>query len=427
MAGLIDNTKLIVGFDLTDEYAQVSFLSSENTVESVSFVTGAEEFNIPTVLCKRADVNQWYYGREALEYSRENNVPLIQNLLSKAVSGEKTIIEEREFDSVALLTLFVKRTLGIISLVSSPEKISALMITCRELNHETLSVLKAVVAGLKLKSDNVCFQSHTESFYSYMIHQPEELWLNSVLLLDYGYDTIESFTMECNKHTRPIVVFVDRREYPFPSYEPMPKSEELKAEKLSRLDESFCELIPQITGISNISAVYLLGENFTEEWMKDSLKLLCRGRRVFQGNNLYCKGACYGMLEKINKSEAGETHVFLGNDKLKANVGMNLLKNGKKSYLALLDAGVNWFEASKEVDVYISDGETLELTISPLLGQKVHYEEITLEGVSLQLTRLRINVSMSGEKTMNIVITDLGLGSFRESSGNKWENTFELY
>ena len=49
-------SKIIVGYDLGNAFSQISFYSAETSeVETVSSVTGAEVYSIPTVLCKRFD------------------------------------------------------------------------------------------------------------------------------------------------------------------------------------------------------------------------------------------------------------------------------------------------------------------------------------------------------------------------------------
>lgn len=427
MRSLFHNEKLIVGYDLGDDYCQISYCVNGNDVETLSSVAGAENYNIPTLLCKREGVNQWFYGREALRYADENQGILVRNLLQLAVDGEAIQIEGKAFDPVALLTLFVKRSLGMLSQIASPDRIEALMITCVKLDHRVLEVLSQVVAGLKIRLQQVSFQSHVESFYQYMIYQPEELWDFQTLLCDYRDNSVNIYRMECNKRTMPVVAYIDNAAYPFSAYEPMPETEALRREKLERLDGEFLELMTRVCGEQRISSVYLIGEHYSDEWMKESLRFLCRGRRVFQGSNLYSKGACFGMLERISPSEAGKTHVFLGNDKLKANVGMKILRRGEASYFALLDAGVNWFEAENTMECYLQEENVLELMITPLIGKCGKLARIVLDELPGVLSRLRVHLYLKEESRLVAEITDLGLGEIRAGTGRVWKEEIDLY
>lgn len=427
MRGLLNNEKLIVGYDLGEDYSQISYCVTDGDVETLSMVAGAENYNIPTLLCKREGVNQWFYGKEAARYAQEEQGILVKNLLQLAVDGEPVQIEGKVFEPVALLTLFVKKSLGMLSQVASSDKIDALMITCENLNHRMLEVLTQVVSGLALKLSQVSFQSHSESFYQYMIHQQKELWEYKVLLCDYRKNRIRAYQMECNKRTTPIVAYIEYTEYPFSPYEPMPETESLRMEKWNHMDEELLELLPRLCGNDRISAVYLIGENYSDEWLKESLRYLCRGRRVFMGSNLYSKGACYGMQERLCAGELGKSHVFLGHDKLKANVGMRIFRRGEESYFALLDAGDNWFEAEQTMECYLRDGNELELVITPLIGKNSKKVKILLDEFDGSLSRLRIHLFLQEENCMVVEITDLGLGEIRPGTERVWREEIELY
>lgn len=428
MLGLRSHDKLLVSYDIGDDFAQVSYTFPESEeAETLSSVAGAENYNIPAVLCKRPGVNQWFYGKEAIRYAREQDGILVQNLLSMAVDGEPVQIEGKSYEPAALLALFMKRSLGMLSQVSAPDKIYAMVVTCEQLEHRVLEVLGQAVSGLRLKTDRIFFQSHMESYYNYMIRQPAQLWTDESILCDYRRDRILVYRLECNKRTTPVVAFIENREYPFLSYEPMPEAESLRAQRLERLDKEFLSIAQEVCGSRNVNSCYLIGDWFSEEWMKESLQYLCRGRRVFQGNNLYGKGACYGLQEKFNASEAGKSHVFLGNDKLRANIGMKVFRQGEESYYALLDAGVNWFEADQTLEFYIQDGNCIEVMVTPLIGKGNKLAQVILEDLQGGLCRLKAHFYMAEENRLAVEIEDLGLGEFRPATGRIWKEEITIY
>ena len=175
--------------------------------------------------------------------------------------------------------------------------------------------------------------------------------------------------------------------------------------------------------------VYLIGDGYKDGWASESLRYLCRGRRVFQGNNLYSKGACYGIREKLGIEPIGEEYVFLGLDKLKANIGMRVLRRGEESYFALMDAGVNWFETKKEFHVILEDGDALSLLLTPLDGQEPKQVDMILEGIEKRprwTTRLEIKTEMLSERELSVRVKDLGFGSFFPASGGEWNKVFEI-
>ncbi len=405
--------KVIVGYDLGNKYAQIScyVTGSEEEIRTLSSVAGSSVYTIPLALSKRQGVNQWFYGSEAIRYAGEEEGILVENLLKLARDGEPVQIDGAPIDPVALLTLFLKRSLGLLSQVTNTERIGALMITCEELDHRMLEVLTAATEGLHLKTDQICFQSHVESFYYYNLYQPEELWRHKTILCEYGDASIRTYCMECNRHTTPVVAYMEEREFPFP----VPESDE----KMQEIAKKLCEN-------QMISSVYLIGEAFSRDWMKESLRYLCKGRRVFQGNNLFSKGACYGMMERLTPGENGKNHVFLGKDKLKSNIGMKVLRQGEESYQALLDAGINWYEAKNTMEFYLLEGRAVEILITSLTGKGNRIARIVPEELQEGIIRLRISVEMLDDTHLKVELEDLGFGTFRAATHHIWKEEIEL-
>lgn len=405
--------KVIVGYDLGNKYAQIScyVTGSEEEIRTLSSVAGSSVYTIPLALSKRQGVNQWFYGSEAIRYAGEEEGILVENLLKLARDGEPVQIDGAPIDPVALLTLFLKRSLGLLSQVTNTERIGALMITCEELDHRMLEVLTAATEGLHLKTDQICFQSHVESFYYYNLYQPEELWRHKTILCEYGDASIRTYCMECNRHTTPVVAYMEEREFPFP----VPESDE----KMQEIAKKLCEN-------QMISSVYLIGEAFSRDWMKESLRYLCRGRRVFQGNNLFSKGACYGMMERLTPGENGKNHVFLGKDKLKSNIGMKVLRQGEESYQTLLDAGINWYEAKNTMEFYLLEGRAVEILITSLTGKGNRIARIVPEELQEGIIRLRISVEMRDDTHLKVELEDLGFGTFRAATHHIWKEEIEL-
>ena len=405
--------KVIVGYDLGNKYAQIScyVTGSEEEIRTLSSVAGSSVYTIPLALSKRQGVNQWFYGSEAIRYAGEEEGILVENLLKLARDGEPVQIDGAPIDPVALLTLFLKRSLGLLSQVTNTERIGALMITCEELDHRMLEVLTAATEGLHLKTDQICFQSHVESFYYYNLYQPEELWRHKTILCEYGDASIRTYCMEYNRHTTPVVAYMEEREFPFP----VPESDE----KMQEIAKKLCEN-------QMISSVYLIGEAFSRDWMKESLRYLCKGRRVFQGNNLFSKGACYGMMERLTPGENGKNHVFLGKDKLKSNIGMKVLRQGEESYQALLDAGINWYEAKNTMEFYLLEGRAVEILITSLTGKGNRIARIVPEELQEGIIRLRISVEMRDDTHLKVELEDLGFGTFRAATHHIWKEEIEL-
>lgn len=433
------NNKYMVGFDLGDRDAQISFCSVQQPeAETVPAVAGTQQYNIPTVLYKRRGTNQWLYGREALRVAKEEEGTFVEHLFSGALEDKKTVIEGTEYDALTLLTLFVKKCFGLFSVIAATDRIEILMFTARRSNGRVVEVISRVVEALGLKNTKVFFQNHEESYYYYLLHQPSEFRLSGSVILDFQ-DVLRAYLLEWNRRTTPVVCFVT--EYEFPECpEPVWEAEESeKAGQMEALDEKVLEKIIGIFQNRTIGSVFLVGSGFQEDWAKRSLQYICRGRRVFKGNNLYSKGASYGASEKFCLTKEGKEYIFLGKEKLKTNIGLQIVREGKEAYLPLLDAGMEWSEAKCENEFYLESGNSFQVTLTPLTNvapereaagkYPVRYEKVELPGFPERpagAARVRVSMSMRDALTLHIKTEDLGFGEIYQSFGQVWEQDIPL-
>lgn len=420
--------EIAVGFDLTDTFSQVSYgvIDSEE-VDTLSTIAGSANYLIPTALFKRREVNQWYAGKDAVKNAEEDGF-FVDRLLSKAMAGEEVTVGDEKFRPSALIALFMKRTLSLISMVAPVNRITSFMVTVDTLDENMIRVLSEAVLSLGLKTENIFFQSHMESFYYYTIYQAKDLWLHNVLLLDFAGDVVKSYRMECNVNTTPIVAFIDPSSFTglrtadFSDLAP-------DSSEAGLYDAELMHILTDICDSRMFSSIYFIGDKFKQDIFKESVRFMCKKGRVFEGNNLYSKGAVYAAKNKIVKSVLSESYVFLGNDKLKSNVGINVLKRGEPSYLALLDAGINWFEAKKEVDIILNHGNKLSLVITPLTGKNPEVVDIILNDLPkrpAKCSRLHVSVAMASESRLSVSVRDLGFGELFPASNIEWKETISV-
>ena len=88
LTGKRNNAKMVIGYDLGRQFSQVSYYAVGDADPcTVSPVAGTEQYNIPTVLCKRVGVSQWYYGKEALKNQGGRNSG--RSSFGKGIAGRR--------------------------------------------------------------------------------------------------------------------------------------------------------------------------------------------------------------------------------------------------------------------------------------------------------------------------------------------------
>jgi len=412
----LNSEKVVIGYDLSDEYAQISYgYPGKTEPETLSLVAGEEQYNIPVCLFKRTEVNQWFFGKEARNYALVEEGTIFENLLELATTGEEVVAGEEKFDPIALLALFVKRSLSLMNKELKKVKPDVIMFTVPVLTPRVVEVLEQMTLLLDMSETKVFFQGREESIYHYVIKQSQPLWKEDVIVYDFSDDKLRSFRFLRNQKTTPVVTFVECEEHA------VRKNDD-------DLDMRFQEVAKETLRLKKVSSVYLIGEGFNGNWCRESIRELCMGRRVFRGNNLFSKGACYAAMEHGNKSP-DKGMIFLGKDKLKANVGMQVARGWEESYLALLNGGESWYESKKECQIILTEENAFSIIITPLDGRNVKTIEIVLDGLpqrSAKMTRLKIKVFMVKEDCMQINVTDMGFGDYEKSSGLNFEQQISL-
>ena len=421
---------LFAGIELGNKISQISFCRSDHPEpETVSVVAGKEQYGIPTVLCKRFEVNQWFFGKDAIKHGDGVEGVLIEDLVERAVNQEILELDGEKFEAVSLLALFVKRSLSLLNLAVGTDRPDYLMITVDRLDSRMVEVLNEVGKYLQMDREHVFFQSHVDSFYQYCMHQPEELRVHEVLVCDYREDGLRTLRMECNRRTNPIVAFVEEHEFAQLKAEPLPEEEPYRTRQAQNRDQLFEGILEKLLEGHIVTCVYLLGDGFTSDWCRESLRYMCRNRRVFQGSNLYSKGACYAVYEKILPGEISKKYIFLGKDKVKANVDIMAVSDGREQQYPLLDAGTNWYDVDKEWDFVLESGNELVFVITPLTGKDKKQMKMVLEGLPerpANASRIHLHMQFQDEEHMSLEVTDLGFGEFFAPSGFRQEEIVAL-
>lgn len=422
--------KYIIGYDLNDKLSQISYYEIHSSApETVVNDKAKEKLGIPTVLSKRKGVAQWEFGDAALEAVEKEGATLVSNMMSFAQAGAGLEIEGEAYAVTELLILFVRRTLNLLSMILTPDEVECLVITVANLEGKLVDVIDRIANALPISRDKIIIQTYEESIYYYMLHQPAELWEYEVSVFDYSEQCLRLYELWMNRGTTPVVAFVDRNDFTDIRMPEEMMALEESEEKAARLDERILRAIHEYFAGKSVGTVFLIGEGFEAGWADKTLKYLCMGRRVFQGRNLYSKGACYCGKDKIDPCNLNRNYVFLGRDKLKFNLGIKVNVRGKEEYLAIADAGENWYETGASYEFVLGNTKSVTLVMTPLDGKDPENIDVELSGIvdrPPRASRVKLSVSFESEERMKIEVSDLGFGEFYPSTGKRWEKIIEM-
>ncbi|MBO4374075.1 MAG: hypothetical protein J5829_03115 [Lachnospiraceae bacterium] len=400
--------RTVAGLDLCDDVTQISLLSPDDSggfeVVTRPVLMGAQKYCIPTVAMKVNDKDEWMFGEDA-KRAPEGFGTVYEDLIELAVGDESKI---------PVLSGFIRHALKGVTFRSEWPAKPMLFITLRRLDSKVLKTVRRAVELLELNDVDIRFLSHAESYFYYSASQAEELRFNKVCLIDYDGKSVRTGMLSTNRNMKPNVTFIDERQFELPE----------------KNDIDLLRICREVMDSEVISSVYLAGTGFDGDWAKETVKYLCDdGRRVFQGMNLYTKGACYAAMDVsgIKKLESGE--IFLDRDKLKVNIGMDLCTDGQIRYRSLIDAGINWFEASSDIEVMLGREREIRITLTPISGDGDRCVVIRTNGIPERperASRVSLRFEMLSVSELKVTVTDLGFGEIFPATGNEITQTINI-
>ena len=410
--------KYLLGIDIGETFCQISYLNTRRLTAGMdphtfSYITGGEEFDIPAAAFQDPESGKWFFGNDALNLSAERGKEPLTHLLANAR-------EDGDNDYLQILISFLGYCMSLLSKEVTAEEIEALTFTTEDMDTTNAEILRKAAEALFPGFDKVAYEEHIRSFYHYVLMQDEEQRRQSVLLVDGWSDSeLVLYTLSFNKKTRPIVCFPKERHLEIPM-------DTDAAQKDRLLFTAVRELMQE----QEFSAAYLTGRALGGGWMKDSLNLICRGRRAFQGDTLYSKGAADSTMAACGLASKADKYFYLSRDALRCNIGMECLKKGRTVYQALLDAGAAWYDAAAQIDVLLEDGDEIVFLETSVDRGNEREIAVKLENMPQRpraATRLRIRLSMVSADRMKLEAEDLGFGEIFPSTGMKWEQEIAIY
>lgn len=398
--------KIYIGIDLDKDSAMVSYSYGKGEPETVSPLAGSEIFAIPLAIARKKD-GGFAYGEEARRVGKAGLGHCEEQLLVRALRNEQVQIGEDMYAVEELLSMFLKKMVLMAGRLGPNAVLQCLVLTTAYLDAAMIRLLRACVVSMQLSECTVHFMDHKESFFYYGSNQPPELSAHDVALFSYDGRRMRFWCLERARESRPQVLLIREEGY---------------AIEAGQADEVFSRVIPQAFGKQIITTVYLVGDGFEDGWMKQSLRLLCQGRRVFLGKNLFSKGACYAAMRL---SETGlPAYVYMGEHAMKCNVSLKVYERGNMAFFTLITAGKPWYESEGSCEIIIDGSPSVDFWIQQPSSREARIESLELGALPKRenrTTRIRIEAVPHSDREVTVTLTDIGLGELVAGTGQKWE------
>ncbi len=392
----------VIGYDLTDSTAQISIsmqTAEKEEVQSVPVFAGSEKYVMPVAALILPD-GEVRYGEDAYDKKGEGG-QLETGLLSKAASGDE------KYES--LLKGFVRKSMMLSSVMAPMNEVERVVITLPVPDDRYVEAIEKATQFLRDEGISVRITGYPECFFYYAMNQDAHLTMNKIVLFDYNGSAVRTMLLSTRTDMRPHVSMVEERVFDLPMKD----------------DMGFLGIARTVLDSEIVSAVYLSGEGFEGDWLKDSVTyLLERRRRVFQGRNLYTKGACYAGIDDRDGNPMLETCRFFDDDKVGTGIGIQTEMDGQEVYVPLIDSGINWYEAKGMTEFMLGEDQEIRIRMENFFTKDIRYSVIRADAFPKRpdrCTRVRLKVKMTDVSTMHCEAEDLGFGEIFASSGEAVE------
>lgn len=411
-----------IGMDLCPDFTQLSFYNDiTREPESVSQLNNKETYLMPNILFYSTDTERWYVGGEASE-ARFNEKGFVVDGITEHLGSSATVqVADKTYTYDELFIMMVRYHIESFLYRYENAKIRRLVISIPEYSRKIFSLLSGLYKELDVEKDAVVVTSHLDSGLYYIFNQPHEIWNNSVALYDYSADGLNYYRIDIRKNPEKDAIRVEHTDY----------SERMSLAKYGtdyyQMDLDFADIAAAELKKAYISAVFLTGVGFTNKWMKKSTSVLCQGRRVFAGQNIYTKGACY---RAVGGEYAGFYDSFFVETKenILCDVGISL-GDEKDTFVPIVTGGRQWYNTSGMIWVILDDTDALEIIYRNHETGEERRENVQIHGLPKRpnkTTKLSLSVEFDSPKTGAVIIRDLGFGKMFPTTNKIYRKEFEL-
>ena len=409
-----------IGMDLCSDFTQLSYYNDiKREPESVSQLNNKETYLMPNILFYSTDTEHWYVGGEASEARFSENGTVVDGIFENLSSDEVLTIAGKEYNYKELFKMMVKLHIDSFLYRYEAAEVKKLVISVDDYNPLIFQLLEGLHAELGINKESVEITSHLDSGLYYIFNQPSELWNNSVALYDYSADGLNYYRIDISKNKDPKTINVIHEDY----------TSQMSLSKFGndtyQMDLDFSKIAEYEGKKTYISAVFLTGVGFSNKWMKKSTNVLCQGRRVFVGQNIYTKGACYRAVGGEYKAFYDDFFVETKENVL-SDIGITL-DDEADTFVPIITGGKQWYNTHGKLNVILDDTDSITIIYRNHKTGEEKRETVRIHGLPKRpnkTTKVSLEVEFDSPHEGAVIVRDLGFGKLYPTTNKIYRKEF---
>lgn len=423
---------LYLGMDIEPDHTQLSYYNiQKREPESVSDTADEASYLLPNTLYVATKTEQtegeadrkWYVGSQAMRRGIDGSGMLVDDIYNRVMLNDDVWINDKKYRARDLFVKMARLHLEEFLKGFDEYTIEKLVVTVADTDPYIIDALRKLRIELKLDEEQFEIQGHERSAVYYIFHQPEVLRNNSVALFDYSKKGLFYYSLSQQRNRSPYRIEISEADF---------------SDKMTRdgqtadkedLDDLFLEVVKETVTLENISSVYLTGVGFDGDWMERSTNFLCQGRRVFAGQNMYVKGACYRAFAVHEKRDVLDNYIICSDTVVMYDVGINLMDNANSLYI-ISEAGREWFNTKNKISIFLDDTDRLDIVFRNMLTGDKTVQSMQIAGLPKRppkTTKISLEVEFYDSESGAMIIRDEGFGMLYPTTNKIYRKEFDLH
>lgn len=413
--------KLVVGMDVQTEYMEACYFDAdtEDVVEVMEASSG-EMKRVSNDLFYSVEENCWYCGVKAQEMYMIKPGQLYSDIYEKLGSSTVVIAGGQEYNYMDLFCILVRLQLEQL-FGEDASRLWKLVICSPMADAQFHQAVGRLIRFLHLDKEQIELISPVMGRLFYIFSQDSSVWSYGAGVFYYD-ETLTLERIQVLRYQNPMKLTVTTE-----TFDTMPPADASDVEK----DNAFHEVVK--TAFSSrsktVSGVYLMGKGFLNNWLDNSLDNLCRGRRVFMGQNMCAKGACYAAASgSAAISPKGGVYVNAAG-MIQYDIGIKVIYQGREQIAPIALGGREWFATTGSATIFLDNTNRLEIDMYHRGTNELVKEFIEIKGLPNRppkTTKLEIKVRYLDGRRGEICIRDKGFGTMYLTTGKMYIKEFVL-
>lgn len=402
------------GLDLNWDAALISrFNTKTKEPEPVCFGKDEQELSMPVVLSRRNSDGEWLSGQEALRAAARGDAVQAGDLLRRLSEDTGIAVGSETYRADFLMEEYLRR---IVSMIREPGggRITLLAVTLPEGAAGLARTLAGIFSRLGVSREQLMFLSHTECFMRYIVNMKPELRMNDAALFECSREHFYFDRVSFSKKQEPQAVISERKDFTDEYY-----GGRIDREEAERKAYWFYSMAQQQLSSRPAASVFVTGEGFSDGWAMEALKKLCEERRVFYGQNLFVRGACYAAYMQLNSRE----YIFLNENMTREDIMVKAYHDANEQYFVLSEAGSDYRCVRRTLRLILDDTDEIEFFVNHAMRREPVHEVMILDHLMQRenkTVRLELRLFYADRDTPVVQLRDIGFGK-EKTTHRIWE------